>query len=231
MNVTIFPAQPGTFLIERDPATNPAVITHIPVIGWQHLQGNLAFPIAVMNHGGLTHGKAILHPDGFVSDPTHGLTFADVAEWSAFIKTAKPKAGPKMPSVTDGIGPGIGRGTVDFNPDAAEAPDNRAAVMPDTSEPAKSRARPAAPQAAGKAIQFGTKVFSTNSFWRLKTENEHDPIFQIGGGDFYPKDARCEKIKREEYAAFKKAGSPVIDPRTFGSASGEAEDDDAMDLV
>jgi hypothetical protein len=213
MNVTIFPAQTGTFLIERDPATSPPVVTHIPVIGWQHLQGNLAFPIAVMNHGGLTHGKAILHPNGYVSDPTHGLTFENLAEWLSFIKSAKPKAGPKMPQES-----------------GQSEPDNRAAVMPDTPEPPKPRARPAAPQATGGAIQFGTKTFSTNSFWRLKSSNidEHDPIFQIEGGHAYPKDARCEKIKRDEYAALKKAGSPVIDPHA--AAKTEAEDD-AMDLV
>ena len=91
MSITTFPAQPGTFMITRDPSTSPPSVIKVPVIGWNHVQGNMAFPVCVMNHGGLTHGKAILHPEGFVTDSVHGLTFETEAEWLSFMKTAKAK--------------------------------------------------------------------------------------------------------------------------------------------
>lgn len=195
MSITIFPAQIGTFMIERDPAANPPAVIRVPVIGWTHIQGNMAFPICAMNHGGLTHGKAILHPEGFVTDSVNGLTFETEAEWLNFIKTAKA--------------PGD------------EPEDDRAAAMPDDDEPEED-----VESVGPAAIQFGTKTYKTNSFWSMPSENA---IFQIEGGKPYPKDERCEKVTRDQYAALKKGGATVIDP-TPGEVS-EEDDDDAMDLV
>lgn len=193
MSITIFPAQIGTFMIERDPSVNPPAVIRVPVIGWTHIQGNVAFPICAMNHGGLTHGKAILHPEGFVTDSVNGLTFETEAEWLNFIKTAKA--------------PGD---------EPEEETDDRAAAMPEEDVESVGPA----------AIQFGTKTYKTNSFWSMPSENA---IFQIEGGKPYPKDERCEKVTRDQYAALKKGGATVIDP-TPGEVS-EEDDDDAMDLV
>lgn len=191
MSITIFPAQPGTFMITRDPSTSPPSVIKVPVIGWNHVQGNMAFPVCVMNHGGLTHGKAILHPEGFVTDSVNGLTFETEAEWLSFMKTAKPKG-------------------------ATEA-DTRADAMNEAVGPSG-------------AIEFGTKTYKTNSFWSMPSENA---IFQIEGGQPYPKDDRCSKVTRDEYAALKKQGATVIDPNSgeVGGADSSDDDDDGMDLV
>lgn len=89
MSIVIFPAQDGTFIIERDTTTNPPRVIRLPVIGWTHVQGSLAYPICAMAQNGLTHGKAVLHPRGHVTDPTHALVFENETEWLAFIKKAK----------------------------------------------------------------------------------------------------------------------------------------------
>lgn len=192
MSITIFPAQPGTFMITRDPSTSPPSVIKVPVIGWNHVQGNMAFPVCVMNHGGLTHGKAILHPEGFVTDSVNGLTFETEAEWLSFMKTAKPK------------------GATEAEPEEEDAMNE--AVGP------------------SGAIEFGTKTYKTNSFWSMPSENA---IFQIEGGQPYPKDDRCSKVTRDEYAALKKQGATVIDPNSgeVGGADSSDDDDDGMDLV
>ena len=195
MSITIFPAQPGTFMITRDPSTSPPSVIKVPVIGWNHVQGNMAFPVCVMNHGGLTHGKAILHPEGFVTDSVNGLTFETEAEWLSFMKTAKPK------------------GATDEEPDVENGED----AMNESVGPSG-------------AIEFGTKTYKTNSFWSMPSENA---IFQIEGGQPYPKDDRCSKVTRDEYAALKKQGATVIDPNSgeVGGADSSDDDDDGMDLV
>lgn len=193
MSITIFPAQPGTFMITRDPSTSPPSVIKVPVIGWNHVQGNMAFPVCVMNHGGLTHGKAILHPEGFVTDSVNGLTFETEAEWLSFMKTAMPEDEPVEE-------PDVENGEDDMNE----------AVGP------------------SGAVEFGTKTYKTNSFWSMPSENA---IFQIEGGQPYPKDERCEKVTRDEYAALKKKGASVIDPHSGEVPGEEDDDDDAMDLV
>lgn len=214
MSITIFPAQPGTFMITRDPSTSPPSVIKVPVIGWNHVQGNMAFPVCVMNHGGLTHGKAILHPEGFVTDSVNGLTFETEAEWLSFMKTAKPK------------------GATEAEP---EEEDTRADAMPDDEpdeEPDVENGEDAMNEAVGPsgAIEFGTKTYKTNSFWSMPSENA---IFQIEGGQPYPKDDRCSKVTRDEYAALKKQGATVIDPNSgeVGGADSSDDDDDGMDLV
>lgn len=191
MSITIFPAQPGTFMITRDPSTSPPSVIKVPVIGWNHVQGNMAFPVCVMNHGGLTHGKAILHPEGFVTDSVNGLTFETEAEWLSFMKTAKPDEEPDVENGEDAMNEAVG---------------------------------------PSGAIEFGTKTYKTNSFWSMPSENA---IFQIEGGQPYPKDDRCSKVTRDEYAALKKQGATVIDPNSgeVGGADSSDDDDDGMDLV
>mgnify|MGYP003403051377 CR=1 FL=1 len=212
MSITIFPAQPGTFMIERDASVSPVRVVKVPVIGWNHVQGNMAFPVCVMNHGGLTHGKAILHPEGFVTDSVHGLTFETEAEWSNYMKTAKatgkPASAPQEPD------------------EPAEMPGD---AIDDADEPDVENGEDAMNEKVGP-IRFGRKTYSTNSFWSMPLAHA---VFQIEGGQHYPKDPRCEKVKRDEFAALKRAGATVIDPHSgeIGGAAEPEDDDDAMDLV
>lgn len=223
MSITIFPAQPGTFMIERDPSVSPPRLNKVPVIGWNHVQGNMAFPVCVMNHGGLTHGKAILHPEGFVTDSVHGLTFETEAEWMNYMKTAKSTSkatsAPQEPDEPSEPAEMPGD-AIDDADEAATAADED---VRNGEDDANDRVGP---------IQFGRKTYSTNSFWSMPSANA---VFQIEGGQHYPKDPRCEKVKRDEFAALKRAGATVIDPHS-GEIGGAAEpepedDDDGMDLV
>jgi len=221
MTLTIFPAQPGTLMLVRDPGVT--TIQRVPVIGWQHMQGNLAYPICVMNHGGLTHGKAILHPEGFVTDAIHGLTFESEAEWVNFIKSAKPKSAQKP----------VER---DSDDRAAKMPDEDADDAPDAPETDDEDVHNGEDDANDRAaadhgsITFGTKTYKTNSFWVLADREGHDiGVFQIEGDTPYPKDDRCRKVTRDEFAAAKREGVPVIDPHS--GEIPEDDDDDAMDLV
>lgn len=218
MSTTIFPAAPGTHLLERDPGTSPPAVTRIPVIGWMYVQGTLAFPVCAMSHGGLTHGRAILHPDEFVTDPTHGLTFASVAEWMAFMKTAKPTEKAVERDSEDRA--------AQMPADDEDASDTSWRLSEAAPEPEDEDVRHGEAAGPAEAITFGSKAFTTNSFWAMPVENA---IFQIAGGQPYPKDKRCTKIKRDDYMALKRAGYPVIDPHAAPAAP--ADDDDGMDLV
>lgn len=203
-----FPAAPGTLIAIRDHEATHG-ITYTPVVGWCHVQGNLAFPIIGMAFGGMTHGKAIVTPDGYVTDPTHQMVFENVDEWIAFIDRAKEPKPREDTKVID------------------------EALKADTA-PKATAAKPSKPAPTGQ-IEFGTKTFSTKSFWKVP---EMEAIFEIEGGETYPKDARAEKIKRDDFAALKKAGWTKIDPRSGVLDEGEAEaetteedEDDSMDLV
>lgn len=221
MSITIFPAQPGTFMIERDPSAHPPTVIRVPVIGWNHVQGNMAFPVCVMNHGGLTHGKAILHPEGYVTDSVHGQTFASEAEWMSFMKTAK--RGQEEPEEAEDEDRAASM--PDNDPEPSDEPENE----PD--EDVENGEDDANDHAAeGRPIEFGNKSYKSKSFWLLRGSEGHGiGIFEIAGGENYPKDERVTKITRDEMATAKREGVPVIDP-TSGEI-GDEDDDDGMDLV
>jgi hypothetical protein len=175
-----------------------ATARKIPVVGFAFVQEGPVYPLCAIATGGLTLGRVLVTPDGLVTDPAAGVVCGSVDEWMKL-------------SGSDG-----------YWKAADPAPAPKAAATP------KAPAAPAA--ATGAPISFGTKTFKTNSYWRLKSEDvDHpDSLFQIEGDQPYPDDKRCEKITRDEYAALKKSGAPVIDPH---AAPDEEEDDDGMDLV
>lgn len=221
--ITIFPAAAGTLLLTLDHRTSPPSIIRTPVIGWQHIQGPIAFPITVLNYGGMTHGNAIAHPDGMVSDPIHRLAFNTVAEWSAFMKTAKaPKSEPVAPptepvdeddGVTGTPEPPKPVNTSGVSPRAVkEALDTKAGerVVMETVRkiPDKPKGRP--------------QVFKSKSFWKFV----HEPhVFMVEGGVEAPakSDGDYEKITREEWLDLKKRSHTLLE--------WPLEDDDGMNLV
>lgn len=210
MTLQVFAAAPGILLIERDASVEPANIFATPIVGWQHIQGSSAFPICAMPHKGLSHGKAILHPEGYVTDPTHGLVFKTLAEWLNFMKTAEPAdedAGPD-PELEDAA--------VDFGLSTGGGPRREpTAVL--NSEPEWNR------------IAFGEKAYKTTSFWLLHDKDGNDiGVFSIEGQSPYPNDEFCRKITRDEFATAKRRGTPVIDPKAERAVE---DDDDGMDLV
>jgi hypothetical protein len=213
--MTLFAAQEGTFLIERDPA-KPANVTRIPIIGWQHIQGNVAFPVCVINHGGLTHNKAILHPEGFVTDPVHGLVCGSIDEWMNFMKTAKSTDKVLNP-------PSPHTSPVDDPTEAAERA-RQARLMPDETPRNKPGPAPKPKAAPSAGIAFGTKSFKTRSFWQCEAG-----VFTVDGGEVYPKDPKCIKVTRNEYDAVRRDGAKVIDPHASPDLGDD--EDDGMDMI
>jgi hypothetical protein len=87
-----------------------------------------------------------------------------------------------------------------------------------------------------RPINFGTKSYSTKSYWHWPTANA---IFEIEGKAEYPDDPRVLKIKREEFADLKRGGASKIDPHAGviqedgpnEAAPAVDEDEDEMDVV
>lgn len=202
-----FAAAPGTLIITRDRESTHGVV-YMPVVGWCHIQGNLAFPIAALNFGGMTHGMAILDPGGFVTDPIHMQIFENIDTWINFIdlaKEPKPKAAAEeIERIPETEEPDVRNGEDDMNARVGE------------DKPMQ--------------IQFGDKAYKSKSFWKAPYL---ESIFEIEGGQNYPRDERVEKITREDFTALKKSGWDVIDPHTgvVDSVAEQVDEDDGMDLV
>jgi len=79
---------------------------------------------------------------------------------------------------------------------------------------AKSNAPQSNPTAP---LHFGAKVYATKSFWHWPDQNA---VFEIEPNEPYPNDPRVKKVKRDEYAIFKRDGASKIDPH-----GGEVLDD------
>lgn len=212
--MTPFPAPPGTYLLERKQGDTAAL--RIPVVGFLYVQEGPVYPLCVSHYGGLTRGRVLVTADGLVSDPSYGIVCSNVEEWMKLSNspgywTAKDQTGPK----TAGKAP--------------PAADSRSPV----SGADEGREAPVAPTPVKyTTISFGTKTFKTNSFWKIALGDGQVMLFQIAGEVPYPKDERCEKITREDYAALKKAGSIVLDnPVSASLAEAADEEDDGMDLV
>lgn len=214
-----FPAAPGTLIATRDMEATHGVV-YTPVVGWCHIQGNLAFPIAPLNFGGMTHGMAIVDPGGFVTDPVHMQVFESVEEWVRFIDLAKEpkKANPnpedRILESTDPL----------LHPDS---PVEDESDVRNGEDDMNARVGPTAAEDKPVQIQFGSKSYKSKSFWKAPYL---ESIFEIEGGTNYPDDGRVEKITRDDFTTLKKAGWDVIDPRT-GVIGEESEEDDGMDLV
>lgn len=209
-----FPAASDTFMVVHNEETG--VVFRAPVVGWTNVQGNLCFPLVAIPGLHIEHRTAIEHPSGHITDPTHKLTFASLEEWTAFIEKAKAP-------------PGANR-AISKSPE-----DRRDDSMPDLTGPeaemAEENEADNAPAKAPGEIHFGDKAYKTKSYWSMPSQNA---VFEIEGGDNYPKDSRCIKVTRDEMMKLKKAGATKIDP-TSGIVDDEQpeddDDDDAMDLV
>lgn len=208
------PAAASCFVVTADFTTSPPVAYHIPIVGWQHVQGNLCFPMTAMAFGGMTHGSAILHESGWVTDPTHRLCFTNLEEWMQFIRTAKPKDAAKTGA--------------QLAAEAKQKPAETAAESdedkPATQAPAK-RTAPVGGTSAAAGIVFGSKSYTGKSFWQCEKG-----IFIIEGGQPYPKSG-ATKVTRDEHAAAKRAGANVIDPHGSAEPEPTEDEDDGMDLV
>ena len=219
---TIFPAPPGTYLVERKPDEGRTEYT--PVVGYYHVQGGIVFPLCAIAHGGLTRYRALLTPDGYVTDPSAGLVCASLAEWERIADTEgytklKVRNG-HMPAPAPEAEPEDLKAERREDRDEGKEPEEQTrpatvATKAATRIPDKPKGKP--------------QVFQTTSFWRTTDGND---IFVVEGGTEAPakNDPSYVKIKRDDYQALKREGADVIkwplDADEDGNAASEPEDDE-----
>jgi hypothetical protein len=167
-----------------------------------------------------------LHPEGFVTDPVHGLVCGSLDEWLNFMRTAKSTDKVLNPPSPADILERVSVPPEVTDERMAAERKRQASLMPDLDQDEKSKPGPAPkPKAAPDAdITFGTKSFKTKSFWQCEAG-----VFTIDGGEVYPKDSKCTKVTRNEYDDARRAGAKVIDPHAAPEPGDD--EDDGMDMI
>ena len=185
--MTHFPAAPGTVILSLQ--EDESVIS-IPVVGYEVI-GSIAYPISVVPTGGLLKARRALMVDGFVIDRGFDIPFDNADTWAAWAKhqepdEEEPKTGAEGLSAVEASR--LGGATAE------------AQQRPQTAKPTVENNKP-------------RKTFSSKSFWSKTNTNGSVEIAEIEKGYGLPRDHEgWEKIKREEFAEFKrqsKAGEPV----------------------
>lgn len=229
---TIFPAPAGTYMVERKPDEGRTEYT--PVVGYYHVQGGIVFPLCPINHGGLTRYRALLTPDGFVTDPSAGLVCASLEEWERIADTEGYAKMKVRNGVTAAAAPAAG------GDDTADEPEVVAMEGVVSKEQATRQAEHAAkPKPAPARIPDKPKgkpqVFKTTSFWRMTDGGD---IFQVAGGVEAPakNDGDFQKITRDEFASLKREGAdvrqwPFEDDDESAASAPEDDEDDGLDLI
>ena len=200
-------------------------IHRIPVVGWQYIQGSMAFPVTAFNSEGMPGRRAVLFADGTVSDPNARLLFSDITTWLAAVDipspeeaklaSEKPVAKPTSAPVEDEDGGAQGEDNSGYEPVQQSIP--ATGPMVGTS---------ATGGVGWDSITWGKEALTNNSFWSWADQNV---IFVVPGGHVKPKQSGIEKITRDDYMAIKKLGAKVIDETTV-SGSVEVEEDDEDDF-
>lgn len=227
---TIFPAPPGTYLVERKPDEERTEYT--PVVGYYHVQGGIVFPLCAISHGGLTRYRALLTPDGYVTDPSAGLVCASLAEWEKIADTegySKMKVRNGIPAAPEPARPVDDTG--DYVPE--EYDDQRQAERPATAADNAEPVKPAPARIPDKP-KGKPQVFKTTSFWRMADGGD---IFQVAGGVEAPakNDGDYAKITRDEFASLKREGADVrvwpFDDDEDAASEPEDDEDDGSGLI
>jgi hypothetical protein len=182
----------------------------IPVVGWMNITGQLAMPLTpVPNPGTDKNSMVVVPPAG---DPADG-------EWyfchraTGVVCYSHEDAGEYMAEY-------LGENPI---PEPTEKGD--ASVKSSDPQPGPDT----------RPLHFGSQTYKTKSFWHWPDANA---VFEIEGEQVYPSDPRAIKVKREEYAQFKRDGAVVIDPHVgviteepANEAPAEDEDEDFSDVV
>ena len=241
----IFTAPLGTFIVNREKGTKTTIKT--PVVAFTFIQiGSPVFPLCAMPFGGLTAGKALLHDSGYVSDPHAGLVFGTLVEWEALVDTAAYWKEALKPSKAENAKTADSAGLSNVSAEAMTRDDEteteRAVQVAETVRTAASTVRKAYEKSGGvdgviaraKVIpdkpqrNRKPRIFETNSWWMFPADDNAVArrIWMIPGGEVVPfdDDPDYTKIKQVEFAALKKEGWTVGDPRD--EAPVEDDDDD-----
>lgn len=186
-----FPAQPGTVLLQYDADGD---YTTTPIIGWQHVSGNMCFPVFPTGSRSVGPGSVLAIPNGddfLYVHPTTQKCSSDLDFMSGIVSESLGDAeeSGEAPAATTKPGKPSAPITADGKPDS-------------------------------KPINFGAQTYKTKSFWHWPVANV---VFEIEGEHVVPSDPRVVKIKRDEYAKLKRDGAAKIDPHS-GLIHGDTED-------
>ena len=200
--MTHVPATPGTVILTLD--DDGATILRTPVVAFS-VEGTIAYPIAPIAINGLLKAKRALLVDGFVIDRGFPIPFANEAEWLAWANTQTPEE--EAPANDDASAAAVAARTATPKPTPANPPER--------TKPLTAR-----------------KVFASKSFWAKTSTNGSTEIAEIEPGFGLPRDHEgWEKIKREEFAAFKrdsKGSDATVTVVTWGK-DGPLEPEDIID--
>lgn len=222
MSLSTFPAPPGTYLIEREQGAADARKT--PVVGFNHVQAGVVFPLCAISHGGLTRGRALVTADGYVTDPSYGIVCGSVEEWmlltnnAAYWKGADKAATAPQEAASDHKSLDATSGSFETAPVSATYPQGIPAVA--ARIPDKPKGKP--------------QEFINKTFWQhVGDHGDIDYIFVVEGGEPAPaKNAPgFLKIKRDDFQTEKKAGMTVVTDWQTGviDEAPAAEDEDEPD--
>lgn len=168
-------------VVSAPPGTNILVldrsdksVIRIPVVAFDVLN-TLAYPVTAIAFRGLVKAEKALELNGFIMDRGFEIPFDSEEAWVQWAMSVKP--GSEEPSAA-----------AEQAEEVAAAPKTAAATKPKPAAAVKPR-----------------KTFAQKSFWsRTNTEGVQE-IVEIEPGEGLPRETEgFEKIKRDEYAAFKK---------------------------
>ncbi len=216
----IFAAAPHTFIVDR--TFDRKHTAKLPVVAWSWVQGYTAFPLAAMNYGGLTRGRAVLTPDGMVTDSSANLAFNSLEAWEKHLDTneeywSAPDKSDAARLIKDGAA-----AAVETEKLIDEIKEQIGAKIPLPQDPEINRAIPDKPRRVR-----APRVFKTNSYWQNGSR-----IRTIPGGNPVPHedDPNWTKITGEEFRDLKKDGAIVIE-EDGGDPDGAPAADAGMSLI
>lgn len=196
--MTHVPAAPGTVILTLD--DDGSTILRTPVVAFS-VEGTLAYPIAPLAINGLLKAKRALLVDGFVIDRGFPIPFANEAEWLAWAGTQEAEQEPEVIDPADlSMGNDGQRGNETAQQMRARLQAENANI-PHTDVTGRAANTTRIPDRPEKA----RKTFASKSFWAKTSTNGSTEIAEIEPGFGLPRDHEgWEKIKREEFAAFKR---------------------------
>jgi hypothetical protein len=181
--MTHFPASPGTVILSLQEDES---VIRVPVVGYEVI-GSVAYPISVIPTGGLLKARRALMADGFVIDRGFSIPFDSLDAWIAWAKNQEPDEENTDPGTP-----------------VTEKPQESAKEMQARLQ--RENAHVQHPDVTGSTRRAQTrKTFASKSFWMKQNVNGSVEIAEIEKGYGLPLDHEgWEKIKREEFADFKR---------------------------
>lgn len=244
----VFAAPTGTFVVERIGTAGIRSTMRLPVVAYAYVQGGVAFPVCTLPFGGLTKYRALLTPDGYVTDRSLGEVFETLEEWETIADSDgylhSRAEDPGTPVDTSRMAEGaVLPPNVNVTRNFAAAVEEEASADPvvePVKEPVKTGRLPDKP-----APKLEPRKFAKKSYWLGRTPIGPAFIFEVGPGEAVPaeKDTRFEKITGAEFTAKKGEGFLVLElswqaelarragPAIAGDSMTDPEPDDPMDMI